>query len=145
MQLDGIRLVVDHPLNALSNGLQKAQSHGNPPRFLESKQQWTNEIGVGSRCGPRRLNQSYEEAPTIPCTFSSMTFRVLLPLHVAEPFLDVFGAHARCTHRSAVGELADYLPQPAVRQSIIIDFNWGDVYREGVAWQLPPCIKVNPL
>jgi hypothetical protein len=85
-----------------------------PPAFWDQNKDEPKKLVWDHAVGPRCLNQSYKEAPTIPCAFSSMAFRVLLPLHVAEPLLDVFGAHAGCTRRLAVGELANYLPQLAV-------------------------------
>ncbi len=62
-----------------------------------------------------------------------------------KPLLNVFSAHARCTRRSAVGELANYSPQLTVGRNVVIDFSGGDINREGVPWRNPPCIKIYPL
>jgi hypothetical protein len=62
-----------------------------------------------------------------------------------KPLLNVFGTHAGCTRRSAVGELANYSLQLTVRQNVIVDFSEGNINLEGVAWQNPPCIKIYPL
>jgi hypothetical protein len=86
-----------------------------------------------------------EEAPIIPCADSYWAFRVLLPSHVAKPLLDVFGAHAGCTRRSAVRKLTDYSAQLAIRRDIVVDRNWGDIYGEGFAGRIPPSIKIDPI
>ncbi len=62
-----------------------------------------------------------------------------------KPLLDMIGAHAGCTHRSAVVELANYSPQFTVGRNVVIDFSGGDINWEGVAWRIPPCIKIYPL
>ncbi len=51
VQLDGIQLVIDHPLDALPNGPQKPNPTVTPPPLLESKQRWTKEVSMGSRHG----------------------------------------------------------------------------------------------
>ena len=114
MQLDGIQPVINHPLDALPNGLQKPNPTVISPAFWNQNNNGPKKLAWDHAVGPRCLNQSNKEAPTIPCAFSPLAFQVLLPSHVAEPLFDVFGAHAGCTCRSAVGELADYLPQLAV-------------------------------
>jgi hypothetical protein len=63
VQLDGIQLVINHPLDALPNGLQKPDPTVIPPRLLESKQQWTKEVGVGSRRGST-LSEPIEQRGT---------------------------------------------------------------------------------
>ncbi len=62
-----------------------------------------------------------------------------------KPLLDMFGAHAGCSRRSAVIELANYSPQLTVGQNVVVDFSGGDINWEGVTWQIPPCIKIYPL
>ena len=59
-----------------------------------------------------------------------------------EPTLAVFGAHAGCTTRSAIGKVANYSPKSAVGWNIVVDLDWGDINQEGVAWCLPPCIEI---
>jgi hypothetical protein len=86
-----------------------------------------------------------EEAPIIPCADSYWAFRVLLPSHVTKPLLDVLGAHAGCTRRSAVRKLTDYFAQLAIRRDIVVDRNWGDIYGEGFAGRIPPSIKIDPI
>ncbi len=114
VQLDGIQSVIDHPLDALPNGLQKPNPTVIPPAFWNQNNNGPKKLVWDHAVGPRCLNQLNKEVPTIPYAFSPLAFQVLLPLHVAEPLLDMFGMHAGCTHRWAVGELADYLPQLAV-------------------------------
>ncbi len=114
MQLDGIQLVVNHLLNSLPNGLQKSDPTLIPPAFWDQNNNGPKKLAWDHAMGPHCLNQSYEEVPTIPCTFSSTAFWVLFPLHVVEPFLDVFGMHVGCTRRSVVGELANCLLQLAI-------------------------------
>ncbi len=63
---------------------------------------------------PGRLDQLNKEAPTSPCAINAVAFRILLLLHAMEPLPDVFGVHARCTRRSAIGKLAGYLLYLAV-------------------------------
>jgi hypothetical protein len=62
-----------------------------------------------------------------------------------KPLLNVFGAHAGCTRRSAVGELANYSPQLSFGRNIVVDFSGGDINWEGVTWRKPPCIKIYSL
>ncbi len=114
MQLDGIQSVINHLLDALPNGLQKPNPTVIPPAFWNQNNDGPKKLAWDHAVGPRCLNQSNKKGPTIPCVFSSLAFRVLLPSHVVEPLLVVFSAHAGCTRRSAVGELANCLPQLAV-------------------------------
>ena len=114
VQLNGIESVVDDAFDTLPNGLQKPNPTVIPPTFWNQNNDGPKKLAWDHAVGPRCLNQSNKEAPTIPCTFSPLAFWVLLPLHIVEPLLDVFGVHAGCTCHSAVGELADYLPQLAV-------------------------------
>ncbi len=62
-----------------------------------------------------------------------------------KPLLDMFGMHAGCPRCSAVIELANYSLQLTIGWNVIVDFNGGDINREGVAWRFPPCIKIYPL
>jgi hypothetical protein len=62
-----------------------------------------------------------------------------------KPLLNVFGTHAGCTRRLAIGELANYSPQLTAGRNVVVDFSGGDIDLEGVAWQNPPCINIYPL
>ena len=77
--------------------------------------------------GPCCLYQPNKESPIVPCANSPLVFRVLLPSHVAEPLLDVFGTHAGCTRCSAIGELTDDIAQFIIRRDIVVDLDWGDI------------------
>jgi hypothetical protein len=90
--------------------------------------------------GPCCLNQPKEKTPIVSCAVGALFFRVLLPSHITEPRFGVLGAHAGCTSRSAVREFSDGHAQFTVGRSIVVYFDRVNVYREGLAWRLPPCV-----
>ncbi len=110
VQLDGFQSMVDNPLNALPDRLQKPDPTVIPAAFRDQNNNYPKKLAWNGVVSPGRLDQLNKETPTIPCTVNAVAFRVLLPLHAIEPLPDVFSTHAKCTHRLAIGKLANYLP-----------------------------------